>query len=354
MMRLGLGLDPDPLFADLIDAVRLTALELGHETVDVRTEADAAGLDRLLLIGRPGRYRELLGPMAANGPRRAVWTGEPLPTAPITPDGELGAPSDARRRGTGPIWTSLGHAVRRAPLPEALDRRRVALATDRLTRANLDELAMAAAAGADLVVTSRDRGATLAGAGLGATVVPFGYHERHAGPLTAPLTGPRDVPLLMLGSRASHTRRARRVDELRRAEAGSGLRIVEGVWGAERDALLRRTCVLVDVHRIPGNFIGLRLLLSLAAGAALVTEPMTDPWPFIPGVHYLEAPGHDLLQVASELAADPVRRSALVDAGQALLRDQLTMRASLEGVLRALSSARPLAIIDLHPGGHLS
>ena len=158
----------------------------------------------------------------------------------------------------------------------------------------------------------------------------------------------------MLGSRASHTRRARRVDELRRAEAGSGLRIVEGVWGAERDALLRRTCVLVDVHRIPGNFIGLRLLLSLAAGAALVTEPMTDPWPFIPGVHYLEAPGPDLLQVASELAADPVRRSALVDAGQALLRDQLTMRASLEGVLRALSSARPLAIIDLHPGGHLS
>ena len=70
---------------------------------------------------------------------------------------------------------------------------------------------------------------------------------------------------------------------MHRAGVGRGLRVVEGVWGHDREVLLRRTRVVLDVHRIPGNFVGLRLLLSLAAGAALVTEPMTDPYPFMPG-----------------------------------------------------------------------
>jgi hypothetical protein len=228
--------------------------------------------------------------------------------------------------------------LRRLPLPPPLDRRRVAVASERLTRANLEELAMAAAAGARLVVTSGDRGATLATYRLDAAVIPFGYHERHAGPLVRPAAGPRDLPLLVIGSRASHTRRARLVDDLHRRGAHRGLQVIDHAWGAERAALLRRTRVVVDIHRIPGNFVGLRLLLSLAGGAALVTEPMTDPAPFIPGVHYLEAPASELLDVASALAGDDAQRIRLVEAGQAFLRDDLTMRASLERVLAATAS----------------
>jgi hypothetical protein len=139
----------------------------------------------------------------------------------------------------------------------------------------------------------------------------------------------------MLGSRAGHTRRARQVDGLLRGETGRDLTIVQGVWGSERAALLRRTRVVVDVHRIPGNFVGLRLLLTLAAGAALVTEPMTDPWPFVPGIHFLEAPMSDLLDVARHLADDEGERTRLIEAGQTLLRDSLTMQVSLERVLAA-------------------
>ena len=64
-----------------------------------------------------------------------------------------------------------------------------------------------------------------------------------------------------------------------------------------------------------------------------MTEPMTDPWPFVPGVHHLEVPATDLLAAAADLAADETHRQRLVEAGQALLRDELTMRASLEAVL---------------------
>src|SRR5262249_27996324 len=141
-------------------------------------------------------------------------------------------------------------------LPTHFDRRRVAVTTDRLTRANLDELAMAVAARAELVVTSRDRSAVLGAWGLPARTVPFGYHPVHAGPLTAPDAGPRDIPLLLLGSRAGHTRRAAAVDRLRARGASHGLHVEEASWGADREALLRRTRVMLDVHRVPGNFVG--------------------------------------------------------------------------------------------------
>lgn len=330
--RLGLGIYPDPLFTDLIDAVRATALDLGIEPHDVRSPADADGLDRLLLVGYPGRYRGFLGPGAPTAPPRIIWTGEPLPAAP-TGSGSVQRASRVSRALR--VARPIGAGLRRLPLPVSIDRRLVAIASDRLTRANLDDLEMAAAGGAAIVVTSGDRGALLAACGLPATVVPFGYHELHAGPLTPAGHGPRDVPLLILGSRAAHTRRARLIDEMQRTGASVGLQVVEGVWGEERASLLRRTRVLVDVQRIPGNFAGMRLLLAIAAGTALVTEPMTDPSPFIPGVHYLEAPSDRLLGVASELAADDRRRAALVDAGQALLRHELTMRGSLERVLAA-------------------
>jgi hypothetical protein len=328
--RLGLGIDPDPLFADLIEAIAAASRELGIEPVLVGMPAAAAGLDRLLLVGRPGRFRPFLD--SAGGPPRTVWTGEPLPRAP---EGPRTTPIAGRRSMARRAVRPIGATLRRVPLPSRIDRRRVSITTDRLTRANLDELAMAAAGGAELVVTSRDRGECLAAWGLAARVVPFGYHERHAGPLTPAGAGPRDVPLLLLGSRAAHTRRATAVDRLRRGGAGRGLRIADGTWGSERERLLRRTRVMVDVHRIPGNFVGLRLLLSLAAGVALVTEPMTDPSPFVPGIHYLEAPLDDLLDVALALDADEPRRATIVEAGQALLRDHLTMRSSLEGVLAA-------------------
>jgi hypothetical protein len=325
--RLGLGIDPDPLFSDLIAAIGASARDIGIEPFDVRTPTEARGLelDRLLLVGRPGRYRPFLsGPVPIP---TTVWTGEPLP------------PPGSARRGAARaqlirrIARPAGATLRSIRLPAALDRRRVSLTTDRLVRANLHELVMAANAGADIVVTSRDRAATLFGWGVATRTAPFGYHPCHAGALTPPEAGARDVPLLLLGSRAGHTRRAAAVDRLRANSEQHGLLVEGSSWGADRHALLRRTRVMLDVHRVPGNFVGLRLLLSLAAGVALVTEPMTDPWPFVPGVHFVEAPLEGLLGAGVALLDDEARRREIVAAGQALLRADLSMAASLRSLL---------------------
>ena len=325
--RIGLGIDPDPLFRDVIAAVAATARDLGIEPLEVRMPGELGGLelDRLLLVGRPGRFRPFLTSRVSIP--TTVWTGEPLPPRGSAKRGAARAGLIRR------VARPAGATLRSIRLPGGLDRRRVSLTTERLVRANLHELVMAASAGAEVVVTSRDRAATLADWGVAARTVPFGYHPCHAGALTPPETGARDVPLLLLGSRAGHTRRAAAVDRLRANGAPHGLLVEDASWGAEREALLRRTRVMLDVHRVPGNFAGLRLLLALAAGAALVSEPMTDPWPFVAGLHFVEAPLEGLLGTGLALLDDEVRRREIVAAGQGLLRDDLSMASSLRRVL---------------------
>jgi hypothetical protein len=270
---------------------------------------------------------------------RIVWSGEPL--------GRL----DHERQGDGPTTTAaarvprraatpIGRLARRVPLPEPLRSRREAVLAERLIRANLTELRWAAERGARLVVTSHDRAAILTQLGCPATVVPFGYHRALAGPLTAPDHGARDLPLVSLGARSGHLRRGRLLPAL---GAGGGAEVVhlERAWGADRDALLRRGRVMVDVHRIPGTFVGIRLVLALAAGVAVVTEPMPDPRPFVNGVTHLEAPIEDLLETARALVADEPRRRSIVEAGQRLLVERLRLGDSLRAVIASPSRTPP-------------
>jgi hypothetical protein len=114
----------------------------------------------------------------------------------------------------------------------------------------------------------------------------------------------------------------------------SRLHLLDGVWGTERADLLRRSRVVVNVARVPGDFIGVRLVLVIAAGAVVVSEPMTDPFPFVAGVHFVEAPLEGLLAAARELEADEPRRRRIAEAGQRLLVGELSMEHCLGRALR--------------------
>jgi hypothetical protein len=187
-------------------------------------------------------------------------------------------------------------------------------------------------------VTSRDRGHVLSANGLASRVVPFGYHPAAAGPLLAPSAVERDVAVSILG-RGLDGRPGRRSRTLARLvpaiERLGPVVLVDGVWGAARDALLARTRIVLDVQNAAGNFGGLRFVTALAAGAALVTDTLDDPFPFESGIDHLEAPVDGLVAAVSALLDDEPRRQALVEAGQARLVDELSMRCSLERVLVA-------------------
>jgi hypothetical protein len=170
-------------------------------------------------------------------------------------------------------------------------------------------------------------------AGFSFDVVPFGYHEAYAGPLADPAAGPeRDIAVLTLANISRLARRYRLTaaitEELGRSQIEL-VRVADHTYGAERRAILERTRVVLDVHRLPGSHPWFRFVLSAAAGAAMISEPIARPAPLIPGVHYLEADTADLARAASDLLADEPRRRRLVEAAQSLLTSDLHLRHTL-------------------------
>ena len=213
-------------------------------------------------------------------------------------------------------------------LPRPLARARTAALIERQRAANLREVERLARTVDRLVVTSRDRRAALLEYGLSAEVVPYGYSAAVAGQITPPDRGSRDLAFVSLGTPNSPPAGRRSVVErwVERLPAEEPrLTVLAGVWGQERGDLLRRSRVVVSVARIPGEFSGVRLVLAIAAGAVVVSEPMTDPFPFVAGVHFVEAPLEGLLDAARELHADEPRRRRIAEAGQALLMGELSM-----------------------------
>ena len=148
----------------------------------------------------------------------------------------------------------------------------------------------------------------------------------------------RDIAVTVIGRglRMRSSRRARILARLLPAIERLGpVVLADGVWGTERDAILRRTRIVLDVQNAAGNFGGLRFLTALAAGAVLVTDTVDDPFPFEPGIDHVEAPVDGLAAAIAALLDDEPRRLAMVAAGQARLVGDLAMRCSLERVLAA-------------------
>jgi hypothetical protein len=283
----------------------------------------------LVAVGTPATYSELLrgGWPARDGCRRIAWIGEPI--APAAGSGGL-VERLASSRLVGRLV--LPAAVRRLPAPRALTaaRGRVRYGKELgLTTRRVVELADDCD---EIVLTSRDAARSLAGYGLAARAVPFGYEPSVHGPLASPESA-RELPFVSLAHHDAliASRRHARLEKLIASEPR--LTSWEGVWGEDRNALLRRTRIVVNVQRVAGTFFGLRLVMAIAAGAVVVSEPMTDPYPFVPGVHFVEAPLDRLLDEARDLLDDEPRRQRIAEAGQALLAAELTMTHSLERVL---------------------
>lgn len=301
----------------------------------VESATDEAAVDITLYVGLPLWYADLLS--APRRSRRIAWFGEMLPR-PTTGDRRSGhltkGPAALGVRIARPILGPLT----RGPLPGPLAVWRQEVASAKARLVNLDHALWCAGMVDRIVVTSRDRGRVLGEHGIDVSVVPFGYQRAEAGPLVAPGAEERDIAVAVIG-RGLHGRSSRRARILAQLvpaiERLGPVVLADGVWGADRDAVLRRTRIVLDVQNAVGNFGGLRFLTALAAGALLVTDTLDDPFPFEPGVDHLEAPVDGLVAAIAALLDDEPRRRAMVEAGQARLRGDLSMRCSLERVLAA-------------------
>lgn len=317
--------------AELMRGVEASAAELGWGHVRVNDAQQEASCDVLLAIGNVRLFPDLLRRRKAAA--RVLWHGEILPR----PTDESGSTIHSLLP-TGRLLDTVFAVAPGAERVTALRHRREQAAIVREPLANLKLLQRAFPAFDRVVVDSHDRAEGALRAGLPVSVVPYGYHESYAGPLQAAGDRPRDALLLahMVGR---HGRRQRLVALLERqlAERGYALtRLTSGTYGRRRSEILGRTRVVVDIHRLPGNYPGFRFIVASAAGAALVSEPLARPEPLIPGVHYVEAREDGMANAVAALLADEAARLRQVEVAQALLSGELHMSRVLPKVLDGL------------------
>jgi hypothetical protein len=118
---------------------------------------------------------------------------------------------------------------------------------------------------------------------------------------------------------------------------GIRFRHVNGILvGEERTVMLNRSKISLNITMYPWDFAGLRVLLSTACGALVISEPVNDPSPYVPGVHFVQAAISDMPDVINYYVNRPEERQAIVEAAHSYITQELTMGNGVKKILREI------------------
>jgi hypothetical protein len=119
------------------------------------------------------------------------------------------------------------------------------------------------------------------------------------------------------------------------------------VTGAEKRALLRRSRLLLNVHREGASaFEWVRALDAIANGCVVLTTPSSGIDPLVPGEHVLVADPSRIGLVALAALEDPNRLAAMAHAARGVCRDRLDMVESASQLLELATEVHVAAPWD--------
>ena len=187
-----------------------------------------------------------------------------------------------------------------------------------------------------LTVSEKSFQAFLAQEGIPTEHIPLGYHRVHGQRLDLE----RDIEVLFLGDQ--HVRRRKRIIQ-RLAEEGVAVQALGNYgdpryWGDSRTELLNRTKILLNLSRHPGLQNDVRLMLGMATGALVVSEPIYYPDPYVPSTHYVDAPLDELAQTIKRYLHDVQAREEITAAAYAFVTEELTMKKMFAHLLEIAAS----------------
>lgn len=299
---------------------RLTRVleELGHDVTQVPDGAlEASPADIVWIWGNANWYPRAVRELAARPPERrpavVVWHSEPLPYS--------------KRAGLRQARLHL-REIAKIVLRDSR-------ATDPYTNARrLRQLAEHGLPDV-LAVTSEAQREFLREVGIACEVAPIGYHPSQGSDLGLE----RDVDVLFLGA-LEVPRRKRAFRALRR----SGVDVLAAgdwgdprYWGAKRTRLLNRAKILLNISRHPGQYSGERLVLGMANGALVISEPIYRPEPFVPGEHFVAASLDETAAVVRHYLGNDHERRQLAKSGHAFVTGELSMTQSVSRILDVLA-----------------
>jgi hypothetical protein len=293
----------------------------GHDVTEIQDGPLHDGEDSILWIQDSAAWfpevrRQLRARAARRRPFTVVWHSEPLP-----PSRASGLPAprlDLRE---------IAKVVLR-------DRRATDVYTNlrvlrELSREGIPDL---------LVVSSRGRQQRLSDEAIRSHHVPLGSFDGMGGPLGIA----RDIDVLFLGS-LNVARRNRLLSRLVRAGVpltSRGGWSDPGCWGDSRTRLLNRSRILLNFARTPGEYSGVRLLLGMVNRCLVISEPIHEPGPVQPGVHYVSAGVDEMPGVIRHYLDRPAEAARIAERGHELATTELTMERSVGRILELIRDGR--------------
>ena len=153
--------------------------------------------------------------------------------------------------------------------------------------------------------------------------IPVGSVESH-GQLSKP-NRIRDIDVLFLGNLSSRRRARLKALGRRLHKENFSLKIVTGdCFGTARSDLVNRCKILVNLHKFPWEFPGLRLSIAMRCGAVVVSEWAPDIAPFDTDNLVLAAPGEDIANPVLRLLNDDKKRQAMAAGAHQFAISELT------------------------------
>jgi len=181
------------------------------------------------------------------------------------------------------------------------------------------------------VVSSRSRQKFLQEKGIPAHFVPLGYHSG----LGRRMNLERDIDVLFIGT----------LDDSRHRSAIRFLRS-KGIqvkamgswnpgptWGDARTDLINRAKIFLNIQRHAGQYSGYRMLLGMGNGSLVVSEPVHDPFPYEPGVHYVESTLAQMPETILKYLNDDAARNTIAESGYRFATESLTIEKSMQQMI---------------------
>jgi hypothetical protein len=313
LVREDLAMSSAPIAVETLAGLGVSARTIVESDIDLSP-------DRLVWVGgNPRWYRRTLDRIAglprAERPTVLVWHTEPLPM-----------PRAAAMRSQMLTTRELGKL--------ALRDRRV---NDHYSNARYLRRLAAEGTADVLAVATRAYQAYLEQEGVAAELVPLGYHASH-GRL---LDRERDVDVIFLGD----FRLPRRRRILRRLEREGVDVLTLGdysnpeLWGEGRVELMNRVKIALNIPRLEGHLPDVRLVVAMANGALVVSEPLYLPDPYLPGVHYVEARVERLAETIRHYVEDEASRRRITDEAHRFVTTELTLERSFSRLLDLVREA---------------
>jgi hypothetical protein len=188
-----------------------------------------------------------------------------------------------------------------------------------------------------LAVTCPSRSVYYGRYGFETLLAPLGYHPVYG----IDLRLDRDIPVAFIGS-VDSPRRQKLLGSLTDALGKRGVQVQTetSLYGEERTRFLNRTRIILNVLRARQDFVGQRFLLAAANKALVVSEPILDIEPFVPGKHLVVTPPGKMLEAVMYYLENEAERRSIAEEAYEFVRNELTIARMIGRILEAVRDKR--------------